>query len=432
MRGAMEVLESRFKETEIGLIPEDWEVVKLGEVAEISSGGSAPQGKKYFEGNSPFIRVQHLDNDNYKVKGCDYITDEAVKKYKLKLYPKDTIIFPKSGASIYLEKRAKLPFDAYIVSHLMAVRSKSRLLLQDYLFFNLVSKKLSKDKADNYPTLNISEISQIPIPLPPLEEQKGIADILSTVQNAIEKTEKVINATKQLKKSIMKHLFTYGAVAVDEIDRVKLKESEIGLIPEHWEVVKLGEVFKITQKPKNLKLENYNLIPFIPMENIGFGTFNPKYVMKNPKDILSGTYFEKGDLLLAKITPSFENGKQSVVNDIPIEFGIATTEVIPLKQTEKSLISYLFYYLMKPEFRKYLALKMEGSTGRKRLPKEVLFNSLIPLPPLDEQQKIANILTTIDQKIQAEEKKKTVLQNLFKTLLQQLMTGKIRVKKTKT
>jgi len=236
----------------------------------------------------------------------------------------------------------------------------------------------------------------------------------------------------KLKKSIMKHLFTYGAVAVDEIDRVKLKESEIGLIPEHWEVVKLGEVFKITQKPKNLKLENYNLIPFIPMENIGFGTFNPKYVMKNPKDILSGTYFEKGDLLLAKITPSFENGKQSVVNDIPIEFGIATTEVIPLKQTEKSLISYLFYYLMKPEFRKYLALKMEGSTGRKRLPKEVLFNSLIPLPPLDEQQKIANILTTIDQKIQAEEKKKTVLQNLFKTLLQQLMTGKIRVKKTKT
>ena len=242
MRGAMEVVESGFKETEIGLIPEDWEVVKLGEVAEISSGGSAPQGKEYFEGNNPFIRVQHLDNDNYKVKGCDYITDEAVKKYRLKLFPKDTIIFPKSGASIYLEKRAKLPFDAYIVSHLMAVRSKSRLLLQDYLFFNLVSKKLSKDKADNYPTLNISEVSQILIPLPPLEEQKAIADILSTVQNTIEKTEKVIDATKQLKKSMMKHLFTYGAVAVDEIDKVKLKESEIGLIPKHWGVVRLEEV----------------------------------------------------------------------------------------------------------------------------------------------------------------------------------------------
>jgi len=68
----------------------------------------------------------------------------------------------------------------------------------------------------------------------------------------------------------------------------------------------------------------------------------------------------------------------------------------------------------------------------KHIVKSKFLNILIPLPPLDEQQKIANILTTIDQKIQAEEKKKTALQNLFKTLLQQLMTGKIRVKKTKT
>jgi len=200
------------------------------------------------------------------------------------------------------------------------------------------------------------------------------------------------------------------------------KETEIGLIPEDWEVVRLGEVFKITQKPKNLKLENYNLIPFIPMENIGFGTFNPKYVMKNPKDISSGTYFEKGDLLLAKITPSFENGKQSIVNDIPIEFGVATTEVIPLKQTEKSLISYLFYYLMKPEFRKYLALKMEGSTGRKRLSKEVLFNSLIPLPPLEEQKAIANILSTVQNAIEKAEKVINATKQLKKSMMKHLFT----------
>ncbi|MBX0311066.1 MAG: restriction endonuclease subunit S [Sulfurihydrogenibium sp.] len=200
------------------------------------------------------------------------------------------------------------------------------------------------------------------------------------------------------------------------------KETEIGLIPEDWEVVRLGEVFKITQKPKNLKLENYNLIPFIPMENIGFGTFNPKYVMKNPKDISSGTYFEKGDLLLAKITPSFENGKQSIVNDIPIEFGIATTEVIPLKQTEKSLISYLFYYLMKPEFRKYLALKMEGSTGRKRLSKEVLFNSLIPLPPLEEQKAVANILSTVQNAIEKTEKVINATKQLKKSMMKHLFT----------
>jgi len=409
MRGAMEVLESRFKETEIGLIPEHWEVVKLGEVAEISSGGSAPQGKKYFEGNSPFIRVQHLDNDNYKVKGCDYITDEAVKKYKLKLYPKDTIIFPKSGASIYLEKRAKLPFDAYIVSHLMAVRSKSRLLLQDYLFFNLVSKKLSKDKADNYPTLNISEISQIPIPLPPLEEQKGIADILSTVQNAIEKTEKVINATKQLKKSIMKHLFTYGAVAVDKIDRVKLKESEIGLIPEHWEVVKLENVMEGFTPNKKLKQSDYKAIGKFPVIDQG-------------QEYVAGFYDDE-TMVFDKDLPVILFGDHTRIIkyvDFPFICGADGLKIIIPKENFHR--KYFYYALLN------LNIPSRGYNRHFKILKE----KLIPLPPLDEQQKIANILTTIDQKIQAEEKKKTALKNLFKTLLRQLMTGKIRVKKTKT
>jgi type I restriction enzyme S subunit len=77
----------------------------------------------------------------------------------------------------------------------------------------------------------------VQIPLPPLEEQKAIAGILSTVQSAIEKTEKVINALKNLKKSMMKHLFTYGPVAEEEAEKVELKETEIGPIPKHWEVI---------------------------------------------------------------------------------------------------------------------------------------------------------------------------------------------------
>ena len=434
----MEVVESRFKETEIGLIPEDWEVVRLGEVAEISSGGSAPQGKEYFEGNSPFIRVQHLDNDNYKIKGCDYITDEAVKKYKLKLYPKDTIIFPKSGASIYLEKRAKLPFDAYIVSHLMAVRSKSRLLLQDYLFFNLVSKKLSKDKADNYPTLNISEVSQIPIPLPPLEEQKAIADILSTVQNAIEKTEKVINATKQLKKSMMKHLFTYGAVAVDKIDKVKLKESEIGLIPEHWEVVRLGEVVDLDRGISWRKFEegnkdNGHLIISIPNIKDGYIDFNSKYNHYLIKHIPKNKQIQLNDILFVGSSGSIENvGRNVFIENLPFEgIGFASF-VFRARVKVDTIIPKFLYFMANSHWFNYKDYVRRSSDGKYNFQLTEFKPIKIPLPPLDEPQKIANILKTIDQKIQAEEKKKQALQNLFKTLLQQLMTGKIRVEKAKT
>jgi type I restriction enzyme S subunit len=286
----------------------------------------------------------------------------------------------------------------------------------------------SQTTGSTIPHVNKTAFFNLPLPLPPLEEQKAIAGILSTVQSAIEKTEKVINALKNLKKSMMKHLFTYGPVAEEEAEKVELKETEIGLIPKHWEVVRVGEVYNITKKPKGLRIENYDAVPFVPMEGIGFGAFSVNFIIKDPQEISSGTYFEKGDLLLAKITPSFENGKQAIVNNIPIDFGIATTEVIPIKHTEKGLISYLFYYLQKPDVRQSLASKMEGTTGRQRLPKEALLNTLIPLPPLEEQQKIAQILQSIDQRIEKEEKYKNALQNLFKSLLHNLMTGKIRVR----
>jgi type I restriction enzyme S subunit len=414
----IEVFEGGFKETELGPLPEEWEVVRLGEVAEISSGGSAPQGKEYFGGKNPFIRVQHVDNDNYTIKGCDYITDEAVRKYKLKLFPKGTIIFPKSGASIYSEKRAKLPFDAYIVSHLMAVISRSPLLLQDYLFFNLISKKLSKNKADNYPTLNISEVSQIPIPLPPLEEQKAIAGILSTVQSAIEKTEKVINALKNLKKSMMKHLFTYGPVAEEEAEKVELKETEIGLIPKHWEVVRLGEVAEIImgQSPPG---ETYNTqgvgMPFL-QGKAEFGKVYPSPVKYTTNPLKIG---KTGSVLISVRAPV---GDVNIANmDYCIGRGLASISF----KNGYGYNEYLFYCL---QFLKPLLEKEGYGSTFKAINKEVLTKFQIPLPPLEEQQKIAQILQSIDQRIEKEEKYKNALQNLFKSLLHNLMTGKIRVR----
>ena len=86
------------------IIPDDWDIKILGDIADVSSGGSAPQGDKYFNGENPFVRVQHIDQDSDSIIRYDLITDEAVKKYKLKKYKSGTIVFPKSGASIYLEK----------------------------------------------------------------------------------------------------------------------------------------------------------------------------------------------------------------------------------------------------------------------------------------------------------------------------------------
>jgi len=296
-------LAENYKMTELGSLPEEWQVVRLGEVAEITSGGSAPQGERYFlNGKNPFVRVQHLDIDGDYVRRWDLITDEAVEHYRLKKFPAGTIVFPKSGAAIRLEKRAILPVDAYIVSHLCAVLPKTSEVDRWFLFYSLRVKRLAEGKAEGYPVLNLSEIRDVLIPLPPLPEQRAIAHVLRTVQRSKEATERVIAALKELKKSLMRHLFTYGPVPIDQADQVPLQDTEIGSIPAHWRVVRLGEVFEIGHRGKRQPLDSD--VPFIPMALIPEDSLHiQSWEIRKPSQVRSGVLIREGDLLFAKITP---------------------------------------------------------------------------------------------------------------------------------
>ena len=170
-------------------------------------------------------------------------------------------------------------------------------------------------------------------------------------------------------------------------------------LPEHWKVIRLGRIATFTKKPRDLRYSEYSEIPFVPMNLIPIAKlFSEEFIFKTNDELSSGTYFEPGDILLPKITPSFENGKQCIIKELPTPFGIATTEVIPIREVEGvSDRLYLFYYLLLPEVRASLAGKMQGTTGRQRLNIEALVNLKIPLPPLPEQRAIAHILQTIQE-----------------------------------
>ena len=169
--------------------------------------------------------------------------------------------------------------------------------------------------------------------------------------------------------------------------------------PEHWKRVRFGEVAAFTKKPRDLHYSEYDEVPFVPMDLIPIvKLFSEKFTLKTNDELSSGTYFEPGDILLAKITPSFENGKQCIIEGLPTPFGIATTEVIPIREVvDVSDKFYLFYYLLLPDIRTLLAGKMQGTTGRQRLGKETLVSLEIPLPPLPEQRAIAYVLQTIQE-----------------------------------
>jgi type I restriction enzyme S subunit len=427
-----EDLPDGFQMTELGPLPKEWRVVRLGEVAAITSGGSAPQGEQYFlNGKNPFVRVQHLDIDGDYVRRWDLITDEAVEHYRLKKFPAGTIVFPKSGAAIRLEKRAILLVDAHIVSHLCAVLPKTGKVDRWFIFYSLRAKRLAEDKAEGYPVLNLSEIRDVPIPLPPLPEQRAIAHVLRTVQRAKETTEGVIAALKELKKSLMQHLFTYGPVPVTERERVPLQETEIGPIPAHWRVVRLGEVALLERGLSWSKAdEGSNGIGVLSIPDIlTNGRLNPFPRVHLSKQVTSNKLLVKGDILLVGSSGAAKNvGRSGVLREEPASPLAFASFTIRLRGKPDAVLQEFAFYLIQSSWIDFAHFSKQAADGKYNLQLRQLQSAFIPLPPLDEQREIARILQAVDAKIAAEERHRTALEEVFKTLLHQLMTGKVRVK----
>lgn len=192
-------------------------------------------------------------------------------------------------------------------------------------------------------------------------------------------------------------------------------------LPSNWKIQPLKEVCQFTKKPRGLKLQED--IPFFSMEVIPEdGIYAQTSIYKKSNKLGSGTFVNRGDIVVAKITPSFENGKQAII-DIKEPHAYATTEVIPFNEIDGvSHKLFLFYVLKHPRIRAYLAGQMEGSTGRQRLSKDVLEKYSFPIPSLKEQKIIAGVLSLVQNAIAQQEKAIALTTELKKALMQKLFT----------
>lgn len=199
-------------------------------------------------------------------------------------------------------------------------------------------------------------------------------------------------------------------------------------LPDGWKLTPIRTAFKTTEKPRGLSPANYESVPFIPMDAVpiaGWDVYPPE--VRPGSEISSGTYCEDGDLLLAKITPSFENGKQAFAALDGAKFAYGTTEVIPLQAIpDQGVIEYLYSVLLHPGLRASLAGKMEGSTGRQRLGKEVLLSTPIPMPTPDEQRQIARVLATVQRAIEQQQAIIATTRELKRSLMHKLFTEGLR------
>jgi restriction endonuclease S subunit len=172
-------------------LPKGWKWTTLKKVAHVGAGNSAPQESKYFEnGIYPFIRTQdvgrlHVHPALNRTNDC--INDSAVKDKRLRLWPEKSLLIPKSGASTFLNHRVLTAIPAFVVSHL-AVIVAGDLVLPEYLFFwslTIDSRDIAPD--NNYPSLRLSDLEIINLPLPPLPVQNRIVEILQQSDDILRK-----------------------------------------------------------------------------------------------------------------------------------------------------------------------------------------------------------------------------------------------------
>jgi len=271
----------------------------------------------------------------------------------------------------------------------------------------------------------VDDLFLMHVPLPPLPEQRAIAHALRTVQEAREATERIIAATRELKRSLMRHLFTYGPVPVAQADQVELRETEIGPIPAHWRTTRLAEVTEkpqygytasATEEPVGPKLLR---ITDIQDGRVMWGTV--PYCDIGEKDI-DKYLLSPGDILIARIGAT--TGKTYLVTQCPES--VFASYLIRVRVRPGLIASEYLHHFTNTQGYWTQINASKGGRLKQGVNIPVLQSLLLPLPPLLEQDAIARTLTTVDAKIAAEEGRRGALEALFHSLLYHLMTGRIR------
>jgi type I restriction enzyme S subunit len=282
--------------------------------------------------------------------------------------------------------------------------------------------------------LKYNRLAEIEIPLPPLPVQQKIVKILDSIQEAVEIQEKIIEKTKELKKSLMNLLFRYGTKALSiklltsyrvselessEIEKlgIKLKKTEIGEIPEHWEVVSLGDVCR-PRKEQLLPKENEI---YVGLEHIDSGVIKlNRYGKGIEVKSLKNKFYPK-DILYGKLRPYLD--KAVIVE----KEGISSTDLLVIRCDEKKILPlYLVNIIHTTTFLNFATNTMIG-TNHPRTSWDSLKFFQFACPSISEQQEIAEILQTIDKKIEIEKRKKELYEELFKTMLNKIMSQEIDV-----
>ena len=284
---------------------------------------------------------------------------------------------------------------------------------------------------DDLWTTRWQEMRNISIPVPPLSIQHQIAAYLdqkcTQIDALIINQQKQIERLKAYKQSLITETVTKGLNP-----DVPMKDSGvewIGEIPEDWEIVRIKNICQFNPSSKK-SFSDDDIVSYVPMECVRTGSLVHKEIAI--KNVSSGlTYFEENDIIMAKVTPCFENGNIAIATGLTKGMAFGSSELFVFRANE-SIKFFLFYFLQNNIFKKFSISTMTGTGGLKRVSPNFVNNYSFALPPIEERNKIVFYLdkkcTQIDSLIAIKQRKIEKLQQYKKSVIYEYVTGKKEVK----
>jgi len=357
-----------------------WKMVKFGDIVQNVAVRVDPADAK----TDVYVGLEHLDPSTIHLRQWGHPSDVTGQKLAFK---KGDVIFGRRRA--YQRKLAVAEFDGICSAHAMVVRAKPKMIMHEFLPFFLQSN-MFMDRAIEIsvgslsPTINWKTLRVQEFPLPPLEEQKRLAEILWAADDAAESYESVL-------LSIERAIDVYSDKNFLLHEARKKKPN----IPSGWRAGFLNEIAKIDPSmPKGLPDELE--VSFVPMESVNEGGGISKFETKKLGDVRKGyTYFEENDVLFAKITPCMENGKGAIAESLKNSRAMGSTEYYVFRAIKPEDTQFIYHLTMSGVFRKRAERWMQGSAGHRRVPKDFFTRRPIVIPDSESRKKIGLALDSL-------------------------------------
>jgi type I restriction enzyme S subunit len=397
----------------------EWQVRRLGELCNLRRDHVPPDRPK----NEQYVAMEHLDSGRTSLQR--WVVADGVRSNKGR-FRKGDILYGKLRP--YLDKAVVAPFDGVCSTELLVLDPDADRVDPKFLCYLIHTAEFrafaeATTAGVNHPRTSWSSLAAFEALIPPTAEQAAIASVLDVVEAAIRTEELLFRSIDRLKSATMAKLFREG------LRGEPLKQTEIGEIPESWEVTQCDDLCDSITVGIVVTPAKY----YVPTGVACFRSFNIKpnrlqdndlvFISPESNELHSKSKLRAGDVLVVR------TGYPGTACVVPPQYDGANCIDLLIARPKAELIDgrFLAAYLNSPEGKSQVA-QQQGGLAQQHYNVGALRRLRVPIPSPDEQIAIANVVETIERRLAVSEQKRAKLQVLFSTLLHELMTGSIRVK----